>query len=204
MRRIFALMIALCMLMGTAIAEPCIAKDGTCPQVVAPTRVFIPAEGENVGDIAGAARPVVSEASMLPWKGAVLVGTLPKDAEIAASVQDGFGYAQTLMYDGVASIVTARFGSVEARDAFVLDNYMPAGEYEVVADGLQVPGSNALQLRYACGDGRIVDAFYFADAENFYLFLTAMDMGAYAGTETEYAYGELVPVWIESLEIFKP
>lgn len=203
MRRFFAMMIALCMLCGAAMAEPCIAKDGTCPQVVEPTRVFLTAEGETVGDIAEAMRPVVSEASMLPWKGAVLVGTLPKDAEIAASVQDDFGYAQTLLYDGVVSIVTARFGSVEARDAFVLENYMPAGEFELFEDVL-TPGSNALQLHYACEDGRIVDAVYFADAENFYLFLTAMGADAYNGTGMEFAYSEFIPVWLESLEIFKP
>ena len=203
MKSIFALMIALCMLFCVALAEPCIAKDGTCPQVVAPTCVFVPAEGENAGDITGDMRPVVSEASLLPWNGALVVGTLPKDAEIADSVQDDFGYAQTLLYDGVVSIVTARFGSVEARDVFVLDNYMPAGAYEVSADVL-TPGSNALQIHYACEDGRIVDAFYFADAENYYLFLTAMNEDAYNGTGMEFAYSEFVPGWVESLDIFKP
>ena len=204
MRRMIVMLLALLLMAGCAHAEPCIAKDGTCPLVVAPTKVFVPEEGAKTGVIDGmdGSKVVVSEMAMLPWKGAIVVGTLPKDAEIVETLQDDYGYAQTLLYDGVASIVTARFGSVEARDAFLLENYLPNGEYEILEDVTEIAGAKPLHIRYAVGgeeDARVVDAFYFANAENFFLFLTAIDADAYAGTE--YAYGELVPVWLSSLAI---
>jgi len=196
MRRIFVILLAVCMLASGALAEPCIAKDGTCPQVVSPTRVFVPAEGGNTGDIAASIRPVVSEMSLLPWNGAVVVGTLPKDAEIAETLQNDIGYAQTLRYDGAVSIVTARFGSVEARDAYVLANYLPAGVYEVL--DTQSSLSNPLHIRYTGENAAAVDVFYFADPENYFLFLVAVDADA------EQDYADFIQTWISGLAVFKP
>ena len=142
------------------------------------------------------------------WTGAVLAGTLPKDAVLVSIESNADGYVEELLYDNSCTIILARFRDEMARAEF-LNGYTPAGEVQVLEDHPVVAGCNAMHLRYACGedlDLDVIDCFAFNTETDCFLFLTSVDKATFEGEGKvdENYYPELIDFWAESLVVFEP
>ncbi len=142
------------------------------------------------------------------WTGAVLAGTLPKDAELISIDSNADGYIEELFYDKSCTIILARFADETARAEY-LNAYVPVGEVQVLEDHPTLANCPAMHLRYETGeemDLSVIDCFAFDTETDCFLFLTSVDKKTYEGSGKvdENFYPELIDFWVESLTVFKP
>ena len=132
------------------------------------------------------------------FSGKILVGTLPKDAQLTRNDESTDGYIEEMTYDGVATIALCCFSTTHARDAY-LDGYNPDDE-QILDDGSVVCGVQADHRTFTSGeneDRNVVNAYSFEADAHVYLFLVSVDSDAYEAD----GYPELIQTWLDSLEL---
>lgn len=139
------------------------------------------------------------------WQGPVLVGRLPKQAEVIHSGYEmDYGYVEELLYDGCMRIVLGCLGLPKQRDAYLTaQGYAMPEDADFWMEELLIAGQPALHQRYdvpnALGGTDTVECYTFETDEGCWLFLTSMET-----TKYDKDYQELLPDWVDSLELFQP
>ena len=134
------------------------------------------------------------------FTGSILVGTLPKDAQLVRNDESADGYIEELEYDGLATIALACFSTSHAMDAY-LDEFDPIDE-TVCDDMPMVCGVESTHRTFTTGsdeDSCVVNAYSFGAEEHVYLFLVSVDADAYA--DADPGYPELIETWLSSLQL---
>ena len=148
--------------------------------------------------------------------GPVLVGNLPREAEIVTDTADGQGgYLQELLvFDGAVSLVTLRQKIDEAHpgemptEDFLSGYFNDMREVELLETD-PVASCPAERMRFITGaeeDTAVVDAVLIRADEFYFAFWADTQIDIYNGYHDAFAEGEvpeLVDIWIESLDLFE-
>ena len=134
------------------------------------------------------------------FTGSILVGTLPKDAQLTRNDETADGYIEELFDGEYATISLACFATTHAMEAY-LDGFDPIDE--TVCDDMPVVcGVESTHRSFTTGsdeDTCVVNAYSFEAEAHVYLFLVSVSADAYA--DEALGYPELIETWLSSLQL---